>query len=148
VWNIPFGEIQRLFDEVEKRKAGVADAVISRSALNAEQMLILTMLRNHGIRENAKTITTVNPLLLMRSEKFIASHFMPVDPEAFGFNLAHRFHRFNAHHTYRCDHLGPLFRSDGSLGAHIAWISRFPVIMFACAKGLCGRIRRRFLVKG
>lgn len=148
LWDIPFAAIQRLFEEDEERKVYTADAAVSRTALNAEQRLILSMLGNHGIRENARTITTVNPLLLMRSEKFIASHFIPVDPETCGFNLADRFHGFNAHHTYRCDHLGPLFRSDGSLGARIAWVCRLPVIMFACAKGFCGRLRRRVLAKG
>lgn len=147
LWDIPFGEIQRLFEEDKKRKSSGAKGAISRKAINAEQRLILTMLRNHGIRENAKTITTVNPLLLMRSEKFIASHFIPVDPEAFGFNLPDRFHSYKTHHTYRCDHLGEMFRSANPIGARIAWICRLPLIMLACAKGLGGRLRRRILAK-
>jgi hypothetical protein len=147
LWDIPFGEIQRLFEEDKKRKCCGAVGAISRKAINAEQRLILTMLRNHGIRESVKIITTVNALLLMRSEKFIASHFIPVDPEAFGFNLPDRFHSFKTHHTYRSDHLGPMFRSDSTVGARIAWISRLPVIIFACVKGLGGRLRRRILAK-
>lgn len=148
LWNIPFAAIQRLLEEDEEKKACTDDPALSRMALNAEQRLILGLLGNQGIHERARTITTVNPMLLMRSEKFIASHFIPVDPETSGFNLALRFHGFSAHHTYRSDHLGPLFRSDGSLGARIAWVCRLPVIMFACAKGLCGRLRRRVMAKG
>lgn len=147
LWDIPFGEIQRLFEEDKKRKSSGAEGAISRKAINAEQRLIISMLGKHGMHENVKTITTVNALLLMRSEKFIASHFIPVDPEDYGFNLADRFHSFRTHHTYRCDHLGPMFRSDSAVGARIAWISRLPVIMFACAKGICGRLRRRILAK-
>lgn len=147
LWDVPFGEIQRLFDEDEKRKVGAGNVVTSRTNLNAEQRLVLCMMGKHGIRESVKTITTINVLLLMRSEKFIASHFIPVDPEDYGFNLPDRFHSFRTHHTYRFDHLGDLFRSASPFCARIAWIGRLPIIIFACAKGLGGRLRRRILTK-
>ena len=148
LWDIPSEDIQRRFGEDEKRKSNGADGAVVRTAINAEQKIILSMIGNHGIQEKIKTITTINPLLLMRSEKFIASHFIPVDPETFGFNLPIRFHAFKSHHTYRSDHLEALFRSAGSRGARIAWICRFPLIMFACVKGLGGRLRRRVMAKG
>lgn len=146
LWDIPVGTIQRLFEE-DERETLTANAAISRLALNAEQRLMISMMEKHGIRERVRTITSVNPLLLMRSEKFIASHFIPVDPQASGFELPNRFHSFKTHHTYRCDHLGSLFRSASPTGARIAWINRLPVILFACTKGLAGRLRRGFLAQ-
>jgi hypothetical protein len=148
LWDVPVGIIQRLFKDNESQNAEASNGALSRSALNAEQRLMISMMERHGILESVKTITTVNPLLLMRSEKFIASHFIPVDPQASGFNLPNRFHKFRTHHTYRCDHLGSLFRSANPISARIAWVNRIPVILFACAKGLAGRLRRSILAFG
>ncbi len=140
LWDIPLDVIDRLF---ERSPLKADSSVGTTPPLNAEQRLILAFAEKNGHHDSVRTITSVNPVSLARSEKFIASHFLPVAPVAAGFNLPIRFSRFESHQTYRVDHEGGLFRSPASAGAYASWLGGLPAIGLACAKGVGGRLIRR-----
>jgi hypothetical protein len=110
--------------------------------VNAEQRLILAMLSSNGINERLVSFTSISPFQLFRSEKFIASHFLPCDPESSGIKLPERFKAYRNHHTYRHDHRKALFRAENPVKSHIALYTRIPAILFASIKGIMGILRR------
>jgi hypothetical protein len=143
LWDIPMAEFDRMMEADRRRSEIIAAGKPVPPPVNAEQKLILAMATKAGVREKLESITSVDPFCLMRSERFIASHFLPVDPADSGFVLPERFHSFKGHHTYRFDHEGPLFRTGNSLLMRVARVRNTGWILFACVKGVGGRIHRR-----
>jgi hypothetical protein len=141
LWSAPELEIRSGFDfDMDRIKKST---VKSERCINAEQRLILGLLSANGVTEELSSFTSVNPFQLMRSEKFIASHFLPVDPESSGLGIPTRFKKYRYHHAFRGDYRGPLFRSKNQCVSTSVWyIGVFP-ILFACAKGIFGMLLRK-----
>jgi hypothetical protein len=142
LWDIPSPTLAKMQDDEAYRTQRIESGTKITPPTNAEQKLILSMASKAGIHEKVATVTSINPFCLIRSEIFIASHFIPVDPLEAGFELPERFRQFNNHHTYRRDHKSTLFRSKSRFLTANALFQGFIWICYACLKGLSGRIHR------
>jgi hypothetical protein len=150
LWNPQFPEAgftEYLPDLGKDGSAGKYGSDLTRP-LTPEQILVINLLANQGIPTSLRTCSSMSPFEVFRSERFIASHFMPVDPPSAGFLLPEKFRAFTSGATiYRDDSESALFLGATPTAASLALALRIPEIVFGCgrvtARRLLNRLRNR-----
>jgi hypothetical protein len=103
--------------------------------LTPEQILVINLLTRHGKIVRLRKCGSINPFELLRSERVIASHFIPVDPTSSGFLLPEKFRSFRpGSPIYRDDSESTLFLGKSSSSASAAWLARFPEILYGTTR--------------